>query len=56
MARPLVSDELWGLVEPLIPEVPRRVGCKNSVRLQIGCFLSFGQGARIAGAGDPSRL
>jgi transposase len=24
MARPLVSDELWALVEPLIPEVPRR--------------------------------
>jgi len=24
MARPLVSDELWELVEPLIPEVPRR--------------------------------
>jgi len=24
MARPLVSDELWGLIEPLIPKVPRR--------------------------------
>lgn len=24
MARPLVSDELWGLVEPLIPKVKRR--------------------------------
>jgi transposase len=24
MARPLVSDELWGIVEPLIPMVPRR--------------------------------
>jgi transposase len=24
MARPLVSDELWAIVEPLIPEVPRR--------------------------------
>jgi transposase len=24
MARPLVSDELWGLVEPLLPEVKRR--------------------------------
>jgi transposase len=24
MARPLVSDELWELIEPLIPEVPRR--------------------------------
>ena len=24
MAKPLVSDELWGLVEPLIPKVPRR--------------------------------
>lgn len=24
MARPLVSDELWELVEPLIPKVPRR--------------------------------
>jgi transposase len=24
MARPLVSDELWKLVEPLIPKVPRR--------------------------------
>ena len=21
MARPLVSDELWGLIEPLIPKV-----------------------------------
>lgn len=24
MARPIVSDELWARVEPLIPEVPRR--------------------------------
>jgi transposase len=24
MASPLVSDELWELVEPLIPNVPRR--------------------------------
>ena len=24
MAKPLVSDELWALVEPLIPEVKRR--------------------------------
>ena len=24
MARPLVSDELWRIVEPLIPVVPRR--------------------------------
>jgi transposase len=24
MARPLVSDELWAIVEPLIPEVKRR--------------------------------
>ena len=24
MAKPLVSDELWELVEPLIPEVERR--------------------------------
>src|SRR2546430_1148545 len=24
MARPLVSDELWELIEPLIPTVPRR--------------------------------
>jgi transposase len=24
MARPLVSDELWGLIEPLIPKVRRR--------------------------------
>ena len=24
MARPLVSDELWELVEPLIPKVERR--------------------------------
>ena len=24
MARPLVSDELWLMIEPLIPEVPRR--------------------------------
>ena len=24
MPRPLVSDELWELVEPLIPKVPRR--------------------------------
>jgi transposase len=24
MARPLVSDELWAIVEPLIPEVQRR--------------------------------
>ena len=23
MARPMVSDELWELVEPLIPKVPR---------------------------------
>ena len=24
MAQPLVSDELWGLIEPLIPKVQRR--------------------------------
>jgi transposase len=24
MAKPLVSDELWGLIEPLIPKVRRR--------------------------------
>ncbi len=24
MARPLVSDELWELIEPLIPKVKRR--------------------------------
>ena len=24
MARPLVSDELWELIEPLIPKVTRR--------------------------------
>jgi len=24
MARPLVSDELWDLIEPLIPKAPRR--------------------------------
>jgi transposase len=24
MAQPLVSDELWGLIEPLIPKVKRR--------------------------------
>ena len=24
MAKPLVSDELWGLIEPLIPVKPRR--------------------------------
>ena len=24
MAKPLVSDELWELIEPLIPRVPRR--------------------------------
>src|ERR671936_1363877 len=24
MTRPLVSDELWGLIEPLIPQVKRR--------------------------------
>jgi transposase len=24
MAQPLVSDEMWALVEPLIPKVPRR--------------------------------
>src|SRR5260370_8805764 len=24
MARPIVTDELWEVIEPLIPEVPRR--------------------------------
>lgn len=24
MAKPIVSDELWEVIEPLIPEVPRR--------------------------------
>ncbi len=24
MARPIVSDDLWDVIEPLIPEVPRR--------------------------------
>lgn len=24
MARPIVSDDLWEVIEPLIPEVPRR--------------------------------
>jgi hypothetical protein len=27
MARPLVSDALWELIEPLIPKVPRRHRC-----------------------------
>jgi transposase len=30
MARPLVSDELWGLIEPLIPKVKRR--CRYPAR------------------------
>src|SRR5215471_7001541 len=33
MARLLVSDELWGLVEPLIPKVPRRPRCPGRRRL-----------------------
>ena len=30
MARPLVSDELWELIEPLIPKVPRRLPVPGS--------------------------
>ena len=33
MARALVSDELWELVEPLIPEVPRRYRFPGRKRL-----------------------
>jgi transposase len=33
MARPLVSDELWGLIEPLIPEVQRRFRYPGRKRL-----------------------
>jgi len=33
MARLLVSDELWGLVEPLVPKVPRRPRCPGRKRL-----------------------
>jgi transposase len=33
MAKPLVSDELWGLVEPLIPKVERRFRFPGRVRI-----------------------
>jgi transposase len=33
MARPLVSDELWALIEPQIPKVPRSVRCPGRKRL-----------------------
>ena len=33
MARPLVSDELWGLIEPLIPKVARRYRSPGRKRL-----------------------
>ena len=33
MARTLVSDELWGLIERLIPKVPRRYRCAGRKRL-----------------------
>src|SRR5438270_3776838 len=33
MAQPIVSDELWGLIEPLIPEVPRRYRYPGRKRL-----------------------
>ena len=33
MARPLVSDELWELIEPLIPRVPRRQRFPGGKRL-----------------------
>ncbi len=33
MAKPLVSDELWELVEPLIPKVPRRHRFPGRMRL-----------------------
>lgn len=33
MARPLVSDGLWELIEPLIPEVPRRHRFPGRTRL-----------------------
>ena len=34
MARPLVSDELWGLIEPLIAEVLRRRRFPGRKRLE----------------------
>jgi transposase len=33
MARPLVSDELWELIEPLIPKVKRRYRYPGRKRL-----------------------
>jgi transposase len=33
MARPLVSDELWELIEPLIPKVQRRYRYPGRKRL-----------------------
>ena len=33
MARPLVSDELWESIEPLIPRVPRRHRLRGRKRM-----------------------
>jgi len=40
MARPLVSDELWELIEPLIPKVPRRQRFPGRKRLDDRKVLS----------------
>ena len=40
MARPLVSEELWELIKPLIPKVPRRQRFPGRKRLDDRKVLS----------------
>ena len=48
MARLMVSDELWGLNEPLIPKVPRRPRCPGRRRLDD----RKGRADRLVASGD----
>src|SRR5262245_9894691 len=63
MARLPVSDELWGLVEPLIPKVSRRPRCPGRRRLGarqvltgILFVLQAGDPVGVPAAGDGLRL
>lgn len=62
MAQPLVSDELWALVEPLIPKVARRYRYPGRRRIDDRrvlsgiVFVEDGDRLGAVAAGDGLRL
>jgi transposase len=54
MARPLVSDELWELIEPLIPKVQRRYRYPGRKRLD-DCKVLSGICLKLLHARESSR-